>query len=76
MEDSSILKINNKIAAFGFRYIPPKEGSAGADKFAVELYPRLVAKGYEVTAYNRLYKNDDFRPSNYKAILPLQKKIV
>ena len=44
MEDSSILKSNRKIAAFGFRYIPPKEGSAGADKFAMELYPALLRK--------------------------------
>lgn len=45
-----------KIAAFGgFRSIPPKPGGAGSDKFAVELYPRMAAKGYDVTAYCRNY---------------------
>lgn len=44
-----------RIAAFGFRSIPPQNGSAGADKFAVELYSRLVKKGIEVVAYNRIY---------------------
>lgn len=48
-----------KIAAFGgFRSIPPKAGAAGADKFAVELYPRLVKKGYDVLAYCRIYPED------------------
>jgi glycosyltransferase involved in cell wall biosynthesis len=44
-----------RIAAFGFRSIPPTAGCAGADKFASELLPRLAARGYVVTAYNRLY---------------------
>lgn len=44
-----------RIAAFGFRSIPPREGCAGADKFASELLPRLVKRGHEVVAYNRLY---------------------
>lgn len=49
--------MNNKlrIAAFGFRSIPLREGCAGADKFASELFPRLVKMGHEVTGYNRLY---------------------
>jgi glycosyltransferase involved in cell wall biosynthesis len=48
-----------KIAAFGgFRSIPPKAGAAGADKFALELYPRLVLRGYDVLAYCRLYPGD------------------
>jgi hypothetical protein len=42
-----------RIAAFGFRSVPPTKGAAGADKFALELFPRLVAKGHTVTAYNR-----------------------
>ncbi|MDP2365907.1 MAG: glycosyltransferase [Ignavibacteria bacterium] len=46
-----------KIAAFGFRSIPPTIGSAGADKFAAELYPRLVKFGCELTVYNRIYRN-------------------
>jgi glycosyltransferase involved in cell wall biosynthesis len=44
-----------RIAAFGFRSYPPRTGSAGADKFAEELLPRLAARGHEVTAYNRTY---------------------
>jgi glycosyltransferase involved in cell wall biosynthesis len=44
-----------RIAAFGFRSYPPRAGSAGADKFAKELLPRLAARGYKVIAYNRLY---------------------
>ncbi|MCV7154012.1 glycosyltransferase family 4 protein [Mycolicibacterium pyrenivorans] len=44
-----------RIAAFGFRSYPPREGSAGADKFAKELLPRLAARGHDVIAYNRVY---------------------
>lgn len=44
-----------RIAAFGFRSIPLREGCAGADKFALELLPRLAAKGHQVIGYNRLY---------------------
>ncbi|MEO6136074.1 MAG: glycosyltransferase family 4 protein [Ginsengibacter sp.] len=44
-----------RIAAFGFRSLPPTEGGAGADKFALELLPRLVKKGHSVVAYNRKY---------------------
>lgn len=48
---------NIRIAAFGFRSLPPVDGSAGADKFALELFPRLVKLGHQVTAYNRIYPN-------------------
>ena len=44
-----------RIAAFGFRTLPPAKGAAGADKFAMELFPRLVARGHSVVAYNRQY---------------------
>ena len=44
-----------RIAAFGFRSIPPAKGAAGADKFALELFPRLVKRGHKVVAYNRRY---------------------
>ena len=44
-----------RIAAFGFRSFPPMAGSAGADKFAMELLPRLAARGHRVVAYNRVY---------------------
>lgn len=48
-----------RIAAFGFRSFPPREGSAGADKFASELLPRLAARGHDVTAYNRVYPGSE-----------------
>ncbi len=44
-----------RIAAFGFRSLPPSAGGAGADKFALELLPRLAALGHAVIAYNRVY---------------------
>jgi hypothetical protein len=46
-----------RIAAFGFRTLPPSKGAAGADKFAMELFPRLVDKGHSVVAYNRRYRD-------------------
>lgn len=49
-----------KIAAFGgFRTIPPKDGGAGSDKFAYELYPRIVKAGHQLTAYCRIYPGDN-----------------
>lgn len=48
-----------RIAAFGFRSFPPRAGSAGADKFAMELLPRLAKRGHKVVAYNRLYPGMD-----------------
>lgn len=48
-----------RIGAFGgFRDIPPRAGGAGSDKFAVELYPRIVKRGYPLTAYTRIYPNE------------------
>jgi len=48
-----------RIAAFGgFRSIPPKAGAAGSDKFAFELYPRIVCKGHSLLAYSRIYPGD------------------
>jgi glycosyltransferase involved in cell wall biosynthesis len=48
-----------RIAAFGgFRAIPPKEGGAGSDKFAFELYPRISKLGHELIAYARIYPGD------------------
>jgi glycosyltransferase involved in cell wall biosynthesis len=48
-----------RIAAFGgFRSIPPKPGAAGSDKIALELYPRIVAKGHSLLAYSRIYPGD------------------
>ncbi len=59
-----------KIAAFGgFRSIPPKAGGAGSDKFAFELYPRIVEQGHELIAYTRIYHGDkEPQPDNYKGI--------
>jgi glycosyltransferase involved in cell wall biosynthesis len=51
-----------RVAAFGFRSYPPEAGSAGADKFAQELLPRLARLGCKVTAYNRVYGVDVQRP--------------
>jgi len=47
-----------RIAAFGFRSIPLRDGCAGADTFAAELLPRLAARGHRVLAYNRLYPGE------------------
>lgn len=57
-----------RIAAFGFRSIPPKPGCAGADKFACELYPRLVRGGHHVVAYNRLYPGDNHVYKEYDGV--------
>ena len=59
-----------RIAAFGgFRSIPPKAGAAGSDKFALELYPRLVSKGHSLIAYSRIYPNDtDALHTEYKGV--------
>jgi glycosyltransferase involved in cell wall biosynthesis len=51
-----------RIASFGFRSFPPRAGAAGADKFALELLPRLVARGHEVTAYTRVYPGEKMPP--------------
>ena len=44
-----------RLAAIGLRSYPPQAGAAGAEKFAIELFPRLQERGYEVTAYTRVY---------------------
>lgn len=54
-----------RIAAFGgFRDIPPRAGGAGSDKFAVELYPRIVKRGYKLLAYTRIYPNETREDKN------------
>ncbi|GMV01590.1 MAG: glycosyl transferase [Betaproteobacteria bacterium] len=58
-----------RIAAFTFRSIPLRPGCAGADKFALELYPRLVARGHEVVAYNRLFKGETPIGDEYKGVV-------
>jgi len=57
-----------RIAAFGFRSIPPATGAAGADKFAIELFPRLVKRGHSVVAYNRRYPNVFVDVNEYKGV--------
>ena len=57
-----------RIAAFGFRSIPPANGAAGADKFALELFPRLVKRGHTVTAYNRRYPDVFVDVTDYKGV--------
>lgn len=57
-----------RIAAFCFRSIPLRPGCAGADKFASELFPRLVARGHEVVAYNRLYPGEQPIGTEYKGV--------
>jgi len=57
-----------RIAAFGFRSIPPAKGAAGADKFAMELFPRLVARGHSVVAYNRQYPDVFVDVKTYKGV--------
>src|SRR6201996_4983520 len=67
-----------RIAAFGFRSIPPSKGAAGADKFAIELFPRLVKRGHTVVAYNRRYPDafvdiDDYKGVKIKNIKTVRK---
>jgi len=57
-----------RIAAFGFRSIPMRPGCAGADKFASELLPRLVAQGHQVTGYNRLYPGEEPLASEFGGV--------
>jgi len=66
----SSVRMNSKlrIAAFGFRSVPLREGCAGADKFASELYPRLVKLGHEVTGYNRLYPGQEPMGDYYNGV--------
>ena len=61
-----------RIGAFGgFRDIPPRAGGAGSDKFAVELYPRIVKRGYPLIAYTRIYPNETREDKNleYQGII-------
>lgn len=59
-----------RIAAFGgFRTIPPEPGGAGSDKFALELYPRIAAKGHLILAYTRNYNGrEDPKISSYQGV--------
>ncbi len=68
--------MKQRIAAFGFRSIPPQAGCAGADKFAEELFTRLVQRGFEVTAYNREYEENSQQAGSYKGITLINLKTV
>ncbi len=57
-----------RIAVFGIRNMPPSDGSAGEDKFASELYPRLVERGHEMTAYLRVYEKPFPERTEYKGV--------
>lgn len=58
-----------RIASFGFRSFPPRNGSAGSDKFALELLPRLAARGHTVIAYNRIYPDMEIdHPTNVDGV--------
>lgn len=57
-----------RIAAFAFRSIPMRDGCAGADKFASELLPRLVARGHSVVAYNRLFPGEAPIGDEYRGV--------
>ena len=57
-----------RIASFGFRSLPPADGSAGADKFALEFLPRLAARGYKVTGYNRIYPGQKKGPASFQGV--------
>ena len=82
-----------RIAAFGgFRDIPPKAGAAGSDKFALELYPRIAHRGYEITRVFEEYlkytssprfittekTKSAFRSASFllRSILPTKKKSI
>ncbi len=58
-----------RIAAFAFRSVPMRDGCAGADKFASELFPRLVARGHSVVAYNRLFKGEMPIGDEYQGVI-------
>jgi glycosyltransferase involved in cell wall biosynthesis len=68
--------MKNRIAAFGFRSIPSRPGCAGGDKCAEELFPRLVARGFSVTAYNRIYDPSEPRLDDYQGVRLVNLKTV
>lgn len=57
-----------RIAAFGFRSLPSRAGSAGAEKFASELYPRLVQRGHGVVAYTRVTGSTETEAESYEGV--------
>ncbi len=57
-----------RIATFTFRSIPQRKGCAGVDKVSLELYTRLAGRGHTITAYNRLFKDEEPIGDTYKGI--------
>jgi glycosyltransferase involved in cell wall biosynthesis len=53
-----------RLAAFGLRNFPPNDGSAGEDKFAFELYPRLAKYGLNIHVFTRTYNCFKIRNRN------------
>ncbi len=68
--------MSKRVAAFGFRSIPPQPGCAGGDKCAEELFVRLAARGFEVTAYNRVYGKGEQHLDTYKGVKLVNLKTV
>jgi len=65
-----------RLAAFGIRSMPPDDGSAGADKFAMELYPRIAQKDISVTVYNRVYAKKNVYQDKFKGVQLVNLKTV
>jgi glycosyltransferase involved in cell wall biosynthesis len=65
-----------RIAAFGFRSFPPTAGAAGADKFALELLPRLAARGHEVVGYTRVYEGEAGASHTYLGVKVIPRRTV
>jgi len=57
-----------RIAAFGFRSIPPRAGAAGSDHCSLQLFERMAARGHTVVCYNRLYGSERPSGSEYRGI--------
>ena len=57
-----------RLAAFGFRSLPPQAGSAGSDKFAEELLVRLAQAGFDITAYTRIYRKSGRPAGSYRGV--------
>ena len=65
-----------RIAKFGFRSIPPRDGSAGADTCATELATRLARRGHSIVCYNRLYGDEKILYQSYEGIRLIYLKTV
>jgi len=62
------MKKQLRLGAFGFHSIPPRTGSAGSDKFAFELYPRMIKRGCNVVAYSRYYAKPEVKEDSFLGI--------